>query len=46
MTRQGIKWVSISLTENEKNFLDNNQISPTKLFKWAISQRGFKKTKK
>lgn len=36
------EWVSISLTEDEKNFLKEKLISPTKLFKWALRQKGFR----
>lgn len=37
-------WVSISVTKEEKKFLKDKLISPTKLFKWALEQKGFKKT--
>jgi len=40
------EWVSISLTPEEKQFLKDGLISPTKLFKWALEQRGFKTKKK
>jgi len=39
-------WVSISLTKEEKQFLKDKLISPTKLFKWALQQKGFKSSKK
>lgn len=35
-------WVSISITEEEKQFLKDKLISPTKLFKWALGQKGLK----
>ncbi len=39
-------WISISITEEEKQFLKDKLISPTKLFKWALQQKGFKLSKK
>lgn len=39
-------WVSISVTEDEKQFLKNSLLSPTKIFKWALQQKGFKPGKK
>ncbi len=40
------EWVSISLTKEEKEFLKDKLISPTKLFKWALEQKGFKQGKR
>jgi len=37
------EWISISVTKEEKKFLKEKLISPTKLFKWALEQKGFKK---
>ena len=36
------EWVSVSLTKGEKEFLQEKLFSPTKLFKWALRQKGFK----
>jgi hypothetical protein len=39
-------WVSISVTEEENQFLKDKLISPTKMFKRALKQKGFKSGKK
>jgi len=34
--------ICVSLTEQEKTFIKENQLSPTKIFKAALKQKGFK----
>lgn len=35
--------LTLSVSKEEKKFLDENQLSATKLLKWAIQQKGYKK---
>ena len=35
--------LSVSVSQEEKEFLDNNQYSASKLLKLALEQKGFKK---
>jgi hypothetical protein len=34
--------LSVSVSKEEKQFLDENQYSASKLLHWAIEQKGFK----
>ncbi|MBI4052959.1 MAG: hypothetical protein HY394_02890 [Candidatus Diapherotrites archaeon] len=41
--KTGAVRLSISVSPEEKKFLDENQFSPSKLFQWALGQKGFGK---
>ncbi|HHT9146068.1 MAG TPA: hypothetical protein ACFYD4_10400 [Candidatus Wunengus sp. YC61] len=38
--------LSVSVSAQEKKFIEDNQLSPSRLLRWALEQKGFKKTKK
>jgi len=39
---EGFVRLTVSVSKAEKDFIENNQLSPTKLLKWAIKEKGLK----
>jgi len=37
--------LSVSVSKAERHFIEENQLSPTKLLKWALEQKGFENKK-
>jgi len=37
--------LSVSVTKAERDFIEENQLSPSKLLKWALEQKGFENKK-
>lgn len=34
--------ISVSITDEQEKFIKDNQYSPSRIFQWALEQKGFK----